>query len=66
DLPRVSKVELVIYDILGRRVKILVNQTQTTGRYELQFDASRLASGVYIYQLKTKDFTNAKKMILLK
>ena len=66
DLPKAGEVELVVYDILGRKVKTLVNQTQQAGRYEMQFSASSLASGVYIYQLKTKDFVNSKKMILLK
>jgi tetratricopeptide (TPR) repeat protein len=66
DLPKVGEVKLVVYDILGRKVKTLANQTQLAGRYEIQFDASSLASGVYIYQLRTKDFVNAKKMILLK
>ncbi len=66
DLPKAGEVELVIYDILGRKVKTLVNQTQQAGRYEMQFNASSLASGVYIYQLRTKEFVNSKKMILLK
>jgi photosystem II stability/assembly factor-like uncharacterized protein len=66
DLPNAGNVELVVYDILGRKVKELVNQTQQPGRYDIQFDASTLASGVYIYQLSTKDFVNSKKMILLK
>jgi hypothetical protein len=66
DLPKAGEVELVVYDILGRKVKTLVNQTQQAGRYDIQFNASSLASGVYIYQLRTKDFVNSKKMILLK
>ena len=66
DLPNASEVSLIIYDILGRRVKQLVNDKQQPGRYEIKFDASNLASGVYIYQLITDKYINAKKMILLK
>jgi parallel beta-helix repeat protein len=66
DLPKAGEVELVVYDILGRKVKELVNQTQQAGRYDIQFNASSLASGVYLYQLRTKEFVNSKKMILLK
>jgi hypothetical protein len=66
DLPFASEVSLNIYDILGRKVKELVNTKQQAGRYEIQFDASSLASGVYIYQLVAEKFINSKKMILLK
>ncbi len=59
-------VNLVIYDILGRRVKVLVNEIQQAGRYEVQFDASNLSSGVYIYQLITEKYLSSKKMILLR
>jgi hypothetical protein len=59
-------VNLVIYDILGRRVKVLVNEIQQAGRYEVQFDASDLSSGVYIYQLVTEKYISSKKMILLR
>jgi tetratricopeptide (TPR) repeat protein len=66
DLPFASDVSLIIYDILGRKVKELVNTKQPAGRYEVQFDASNLASGVYIYQLIADEFISSKKMILLK
>jgi len=66
DLPNVDDVSLIIYDILGRKIKELVNTRQQAGRYEVRFDASNLASGIYIYQLITEDYVNAKKMILLK
>ena len=59
-------VNLVIYDILGRRVKVLVNEIQQAGRYEVQFDASDLSSGVYIYQLIAEKYISSKKMILIK
>ena len=66
DLPNASEVSLIIYDILGRQVKALVNAKQQPGRYEVQFNASALASGVYIYQLIADKFISSKKMILLK
>jgi parallel beta-helix repeat protein len=65
-LPESGSVELIVYDILGRKVKTLVNENQQAGRYEISFDATGLASGVYIYQLMTEDFVSTKKMILLK
>jgi hypothetical protein len=66
DLPNTSDVFLIIYDILGRKVKELVNTKQQTGKYEVQFDASNLASGVYIYQLIADKYMQSRKMILLK
>jgi hypothetical protein len=66
DLPKAGYVELIVYDILGRRVKTLVNQTQQTGRYEIQFNASVNASGIYLYQLRAEDYMDTKKMILLR
>ncbi|NWG28639.1 MAG: T9SS type A sorting domain-containing protein, partial [Ignavibacteriaceae bacterium] len=66
DLPNTSDVSLIIYDILGRKVKELVNTKQQAGRYEIQFNASNLASGVYIYQLVAEKYIISKKMILLK
>ncbi|MCW8994718.1 MAG: T9SS type A sorting domain-containing protein, partial [Psychromonas sp.] len=66
DLPNVSDVSLIIYDILGRKVKELVNTKQQAGRYEIKLNASNLASGVYIYQLIAEKYISAKKMILLK
>jgi hypothetical protein len=59
------KVNLTIYDILGREVKVLVNENQEKGLYEVQFDGSSLSSGVYFYKLEAFK-TTAKKMILLK
>jgi|WetSurMetagenome_2_1015567.scaffolds.fasta_scaffold03552_4 parallel beta-helix repeat protein len=66
DLPYASDVSLIIYDILGRKVKELVSTKQSAGKYEIQFDASNLASGIYIYQLIADKFISSKKMILLK
>ena len=58
-------VKLAVYNVLGEEVKVLVNQNQDKGIYEVEFDASTLASGVYFYRLDAFD-TTIKKMIILK
>jgi hypothetical protein len=65
-LPEDGLVTLRIYDILGSVVKTLVNEEKLAGKYEINFNASSLASGVYIYRLNVNDFVDVKKMILLK
>ncbi len=65
-LPKTGFVTIKIYDILGKEVATLVNEQKTQGRYSVNFDASRLASGVYIYQLRANDYVSSKKMLLLK
>lgn len=72
-LPAVSDVRLVVYDILGREVSVLVNERQNPGRYELRFDArlsggqaSGLSSGVYFYRLQAGDFAQTKRLMVLK
>ena len=57
---------LVVYDILGREVTTLVNDNLSPGTYEIEWDASNFASGVYYYKLTTGDFSETKKLILLK
>ncbi len=59
-------VNLVIYDILGREVATLVNQNQKPGRYTVEFDASDLSSGLYLYRLTAGEFTSVRKMLLMK
>lgn len=61
-----SNVKLVVYDLLGRKVKTLVNKVQDIGRYQVTFDASNLATGVYVYTLQAGTFRETKKMILVK
>jgi hypothetical protein len=58
-------VKLAVYDILGREVKVLVNQPQERGLYQVDFDASGLASGIYFCRLEAFN-TSVKKMLLLK
>ena len=59
-------VRLIVYDILGREVATLVTENQKPANYEVDFDASELTSGIYFYQLNAEDYTETKKMILLK
>jgi photosystem II stability/assembly factor-like uncharacterized protein len=59
-------ITLKIYDILGKEVAILVNEEKQPGVYEVEFDASSFASGIYLYQLKTSAFVQTNKMILAK
>ncbi len=65
-LPMTSKVTLRIYNILGQEVESLFDGQATAGAYVVQFNASRLASGVYFYELRAGDFRDIKKMVLLK
>jgi flagellar hook assembly protein FlgD len=62
----VENVKLTIYDALGQKVAELVNGKLEAGRYIYQWDASRVATGLYIYQLSSEKFTSTKKMMLMK
>jgi hypothetical protein len=59
-------VQLKVYDVLGNEVAILVNEEQSAGNYVVDFNASGLSSGMYFYKLQVGNFTETKKMILLK
>jgi len=59
-------VTLKIYDALGREVAALVNEQLQPGTYEIDFDASHLTSGIYYYRLSAGNFSETKKMVLLK
>ncbi len=65
-IPQNSFVTLKVYDIIGNEVATLVNQTQSAGKYDIRFDASNLSNGVYLYSIKTDNFSSTKKMILMK
>jgi hypothetical protein len=57
---------LKIYDVLGNEVATLVNEFKNAGRYEVDFNASSLSSGIYFYKLQAGSFIQTKKMILMK
>jgi len=59
-------VTLRVYDVLGRQVAELVNKQQEAGNYVVNFDASGLSSGVYIYKIESGSFNSVKKMMLVK
>ena len=59
-------VKLVVYDILGREVAVLVNEELSAGSYRIVWDASNYASGLYFYKLITDEFTQTRKMVLIK
>lgn len=65
-VPRAMHVSLKIYDVLGQKVETLVNENQRVGRYSINFDGSRLASGIYFYRLVAGDHVFTRKMLLLK
>ncbi|MFC2092648.1 T9SS type A sorting domain-containing protein [Bacteroidota bacterium] len=66
ELPKSSFIKLIVYDILGREVTKLVNEKLTAGSYETEWNASGFASGVYFYKMVTDDFSEVKKMLLIK
>ena len=66
DLPKNGFVKLVVRDMIGREVETLVNENQTAGTYEANWNASKFPSGVYFYKLTTDNFTETIKMLLIK
>jgi hypothetical protein len=66
EIPKVSKVTLKIYDILGREVLTLFNGSQQAGKYEVEWQATNFASGIYFYHLQAGEFSDTRKLILLR
>jgi hypothetical protein len=66
DVPKSSFVQLVVYDALGREVAVLVNEKLTPGFYDYQWNAELYTSGIYFYKLAADDFSETKKMVLIK
>lgn len=65
-IPKSGLVSLIVYDILGKEVATLVNKDLNSGSYEYTFDAAGFTSGVYFYRLEAGDFSEVKKMLLIK
>ncbi|OGU30153.1 MAG: hypothetical protein A2057_05600 [Ignavibacteria bacterium GWA2_35_9] len=65
-LPEATKVRIDIFNIIGEKVKTLIEQNMEAGFHVVPFDAENLTSGTYIYRLQTENFTQIKKMLLLK
>ena len=66
EIPKESYVKIIVYDILGREVEELVNEEKPAGRYKVEFNASNLSSGIYLYTLNVGSFVETRKLILLK
>ena len=65
ELPRASNVRVSVFDMLGREVSVVVNERRDAGVHEVKFDASELASGVYLYRLQAGEFVQTRKLVLL-
>jgi len=65
-VPELNYVTIKVYDVLGNEVATLVNDEKSAGSYEVGFDGTNLTSGIYFYQLRAGDYTETKKMILLR
>lgn len=66
DIPKNTFVSLKIYDILGRETAVLVNETKQAGSYTVNFNAAELTNGVFFYRIESADYSDVRKMILLK
>lgn len=64
--PGSSRQVLKVFDVVGNEVAVLVDEYRPAGSYEVEFDAASLSSGIYLYKLKSGDFIETKKMLLLK
>jgi photosystem II stability/assembly factor-like uncharacterized protein len=65
-LPKQSVVKLIIYDLLGREIHKLVNEELNAGTYSVEWNASGMPSGMYFYRIEIEEFSDIKKMILIK
>jgi len=65
-IPKLSFVSLKIYNLIGEEIATLVNEEKLIGNYQVEFNAAALPSGIYFYRLQTPNFTQTKKMILLR
>jgi hypothetical protein len=66
DIIKSNNVKVIVYDMLGKEVIVLLNEVLQPGSYKVDFDGSRLSSGIYYFKIVTNDFTDIKKMTLLK
>jgi hypothetical protein len=65
-VPKKGSVKIVIYDVLGNEIKTVLNDDREPGKYSITVDASALSSGVYFYRMISGDFTETRKMVLIK
>ena len=70
-LPRACQVKLTVYNILGRAVRVLLDEKQSAGHNDVKWNGrdekgDEVSTGIYFYQIKTREFTDTKKMVILK
>jgi len=65
-IPKSGFVKIIVYDISGKEMDILVNEMKQAGTYNLEFNGSNFASGVYLYRLESSDFVQTNRMLLIK
>jgi len=66
EIPKAEFVTLKVYDVLGKEVTTIINGIMQAGKHQTVFDASKLSSGIYFYKLTTNNFSDVKKMMLIK
>lgn len=66
DIPKAGFVKITVYDLLGREITTLINQQMQPGSYSVDWDATNYPSGVYFYRLESGDFSESKRMVLVK
>jgi len=65
-IPKAEFVSIKVFDILGGEIATLVSEEKQTGNFEVEFNGSNLASGIYVYRMQAGNFTDAKKFVLIK
>jgi hypothetical protein len=65
-LPQTSFVTLKVFDLTGREVSTLVNEQKSAGKYEVEFNGGNLSSGIYFYRISSGNFSQTKKLVLIK
>ncbi|HZW39866.1 MAG TPA: YCF48-related protein [Ignavibacteriaceae bacterium] len=65
-VPKQGLVSIKVYDVLGKEVIQLVNEEKNVGEFEIEFDGSKLSSGIYFYRIQAGEYMNTKKMVLMK
>ena len=66
DIIKSGNVKIVLYDVLGREVKTIVNENAEPGKFKVVFNADNFASGLYFYKITSNDFTAVKKLLIVK
>lgn len=65
-LPQAGNVKMSVYDVLGNEIAVLVNEVKPAGNYSVTFEGTGLSSGIYFYKIESGDFSQTKKMLLVK